>query len=168
VNPSDAGAFEPLPASEVAQSIGRRFERVAERWPERIALDTGSERLRYRELDAAANRVAKRVREVCGPEPARVALIFERPLALIPSLLGVLKAGAVYLPVDPTFPAARVAYVLKDAEAELVLCDDETESFARDLAAGGRALVNVGSLASSTTATPAAAPVDSDAIACLF
>jgi amino acid adenylation domain-containing protein len=154
--------------SEVAQSIGRSFETVAERWPERIALDAGCERLCYRELDAAANRVAQRVREVCGPEPARVALIFERPTSLIPSLLGVLKAGAVYVPVDPTFPAARVAYVLKDAEAGLVLCDDETGSLARDLVAGGRPLVNVDTLTGATAAGPFAAAVEADAIASLF
>jgi amino acid adenylation domain-containing protein len=164
----DAGAFDPLPESETEGSIGRRFETVAGRWPERIALETEGERLTYAELDAAADRVAQRVLAVCGPEPARVALLFERPAALVPSILGVLKAGAVYLPVDPSFPAARVAYALKDAEAGLVLFHGATRGFARDLVAGHRPLANVD--APTATPAPAAAPraVGPDAIASLF
>jgi len=160
--------FDPFPESETAQSIGRRFAAVADRWPERIALDAGAERLSYGELDAAASRVAHRVLDECGAAQARVALIFARPAALVPSILGVLEAGAVYVPLDPTFPAARLAYVLEDAEVGLVLCDDKTRARARDLAAGGQPLVNVDSLAETPAPTPPAPRVDPDAMASIF
>jgi amino acid adenylation domain-containing protein len=157
-----------VPESETAQPIGRRFQAVAARWPDRIAVDAGNERLGYRELDAAANRIARRVLEACGPTRAQVALIFRRPTSLIPAILGALEAGAVYVPVDSTFPAARIDYMLKDAEVRLVLCDDETHEFARDLAAGGRPLANVDALDADLPVGAPAAPVDPDEIASLF
>jgi amino acid adenylation domain-containing protein len=169
-NPSagDPGDFAPIPESEIDQSIGQRFETVAARWPERIALEARGVRLTYRELDAAANGVAHRVLEACGPTRARVALIFRRPTSLVPSILGVLKAGAVYVPVDPTFPVTRIDYMLEDAGARLVLHDDETHALARDLAADGRPLVNVDEGKAALPPGPPTPPVDPDEIASLF
>jgi amino acid adenylation domain-containing protein len=97
-----------------------------------------------------------------------VALIFQRRAPLVASILGVLKAGAIYLPVDPTFPAARVGYLLKDAEAGLVLCDDKTHALARDLVATGWPLANVDALADAPAPPPALPAVGPDTLASLF
>jgi len=164
----DAGAFAAVAESETAQSIGRRFEAVAARWPERIAVDAPGARLCYRELDAAANRVAHLVLAEGGAAGARVALIFRRPTALVPAILGVLKAGAVYLPADSTFPAPRIDAMLEDADARVVLCDDETHAFARALAAGRRSVANVDAPGEAPPEGAPATSVDPDAIASLF
>ncbi|MFQ5418368.1 MAG: AMP-binding protein, partial [Myxococcota bacterium] len=134
--------------------IGDQFETVANRWRDRPALDTGTECLSYGELRAAADLVARRIQRAGTAPSARVALMFQRPAALVPSLLGVLKAGCAYVPLDPTFPAARVAYVLKDSDASLVLCDSDTQDLARDLTGGGRPLIDVDELGPTSEPVP--------------
>jgi len=97
------------------------FEVQAARTPERTALVFGDEALSYAELDARANRLARYlIGRGVGPE-AVVAVVFERTVDLVVGLLGVIKAGAAYLPIDPHYPADRIAYVVADSGAVCVL-----------------------------------------------
>ncbi len=92
------------------------FEAQAARTPHAVALSEGIQAMTYAELDAAANRVAWRlIAAGAGPETV-VAVAVERSLTMVATVLGVLKAGAAYLPVDPDLPAERVAYLLADAQ----------------------------------------------------
>jgi amino acid adenylation domain-containing protein len=103
----------------------------AARTPDAVALVFGDESLTYRELDARANRLARHlVRLGAGPE-ARVGVCLPRGPDMGVALLAVLKAGAAYLPLDPAYPAARLAYMLEDAGAPLLV----TESSLRGLLA---------------------------------
>ncbi|MBV9109206.1 MAG: amino acid adenylation domain-containing protein, partial [Gemmatimonadetes bacterium] len=97
------------------------FEAQADRAPHATALVFGDERMTYGELDARANRLAHLLRtRGVGPERT-VAVLMERSLEMVVSLYGILKAGAAYVPVDPEYPAERVAYMLADSAAALVL-----------------------------------------------
>jgi len=89
--------------------------------PDAIAVVFGDVELTYAELDSRANRLARYLidREV-GPE-AIVAVVFERTVDLIVALLAVIKAGAAYLPIDPAYPADRIAYVIGDSGAVCML-----------------------------------------------
>jgi amino acid adenylation domain-containing protein/thioester reductase-like protein len=96
----------------------------AEARPHAEALTDGVVRLTYGELWACVDRLAETLRhQGLGPDGI-VALAMPRGPELIVSLLAVLEAGAAYLPVDPTYPADRVAYMLADARPALVLTDD--------------------------------------------
>ena len=91
------------------------FAEQARRTPEAVAVEVGSERLSYGELEARANRLARRLRRAgVGPE-VPVGLCLERSAELIVGMLGVLKAGGAYVPLDPGYPAERLAFLAADA-----------------------------------------------------
>jgi amino acid adenylation domain-containing protein len=101
--------------------VHKLFEAQVERTPESVALFFEEESLTYRELNARANRLAHHLKaRGVGPE-VRVALFAERSVEMVVALLAILKAGGVYVPVDPSYPAERISYMLDDADAAAVL-----------------------------------------------
>ncbi|WP_436498500.1 non-ribosomal peptide synthase/polyketide synthase [Actinokineospora sp. HUAS TT18] len=97
------------------------FERQAARTPDAVAVVFGHTTLTYAELDAAANRLAHRlIAEGAGPERI-VALTLPRSADTVVAILAVGKAGAAFLPVDPTLPAGRIEFLLRDAAPVTVL-----------------------------------------------
>ncbi|MFD2415903.1 non-ribosomal peptide synthetase [Amycolatopsis pigmentata] len=110
---------EPRPGGLV-----ERFEAWADRCPDRTAVVAGEARLSYAELDRRACRLAGALR-ARGVRPGQlVGLRTGRTAELVVGLLGILKAGAVYLPLDPAQPATRLAAMVEDAAPALVLDDD--------------------------------------------
>ncbi|KJS52554.1 hypothetical protein VM98_30645, partial [Streptomyces rubellomurinus subsp. indigoferus] len=108
--------------AEVAPAtVPELFAAQAARTPEAVAVSCEGTELTYRQLDAAANRLAHLlVERGVGPEDF-VALALPRSADLVVAVLGVLKAGAAYVPLDPAYPADRLAYTLQDAEPALLL-----------------------------------------------
>ena len=88
---------------------------------ERVALRCGGETLTYAQLDGRANRLAHRLRALGVRRGHLVGVCLERCADLPIALLGVLKAGAAYVPMDPGFPPARLAFMLEDANAAIVV-----------------------------------------------
>ncbi len=109
-----------LPASTLPELFAAQVARS----PDAIAVIFEEERLRYGELDRRANRLAHHLRaRGVGPETV-VGLCLARSLDLIVGLLGILKAGGAYLPLDPDYPQARLAFMLEDAGAEVLVTQD--------------------------------------------
>jgi amino acid adenylation domain-containing protein len=111
----DRPAVEPL----TAPTLPAWFERQASLNPDRIALvDSGPEtrRLTYAELNEQANRLARSLRTRGVQTGERVGLYMDRGVDVVVSILGILKAGAAYVPLDPMYPAERVAFMIQDAE----------------------------------------------------
>jgi len=91
------------------------FEAQVARTPNAVALIDGDHRLSFRELDARANQLAHYLR-ANGVGPDRLVAVFvERSAAMVIAVLGVMKAGGAYLPLDPSYPTERLAYMLDDA-----------------------------------------------------
>ena len=100
------------------------FEEQAARAPEAVALVFEGAQLSYGELNERANRLAHHLRSLgVGPD-AIVGLCVERSFEMIVALLGVLKAGGAYLPLDPDYPRDRIAYMIADAAPALLLTQD--------------------------------------------
>ena len=99
------------------------FRVQAARAPDAVALVCGNATVTYAELDAAAARLARRLMSRgAGPERL-VAVAMGRSVGLVTALLAVWKAGAAYLPVDPAYPAERIAFMLGDARPAAVVTD---------------------------------------------
>ena len=102
------------------------FEAQVGRTPEAVAVVFEDEQeLTYEELNERANRLAHLlIGEGIGPEDV-VALAAPRSVEMVVALLGILKAGAAYLPLDPDYPAERIAFMLEDAAPALLLSMSE-------------------------------------------
>ncbi|MCY1023392.1 non-ribosomal peptide synthetase [Pyxidicoccus sp. MSG2] len=100
------------------------FSQQAARTPDAVAVSYGAHALTYRELDARSNQLARHLRSLgVGPE-VLVGLCVERSVDLIVSMLGILKAGGAYLPLEASYPAERLAFMLQDARVGLLLVHD--------------------------------------------
>ena len=95
--------------------------------PDAIAVQHGTKRLTYAELDARANRVAARLRAMGVGAESIVAVCLERSPDLVAVLLGVWKAGGAYLPIDPDYPQSRIQLLLNDSAARVVITRSSTE-----------------------------------------
>ncbi|WP_329022623.1 non-ribosomal peptide synthetase [Streptomyces sp. NBC_01423] len=143
-------------------SIGNRpahllFEDRAGRTPDAVALVAGERRLTFGELNTLADRLAHHLRsEGVGPEE-RVALYLGRGVDLVVAVLATLKAGGTYVPLDTADPAERIAYMLADAAARVVVTDAR---LAAELpASGARVLVAQEALGSPVPADAPSHPV---------
>ncbi len=109
------------------------IEEQTRRTPEWCALVFEGIRLTYRELDRRAELLARHLQELgVGPD-VRVGLLVDRSVEMVAGILGVLKAGGAYVPMDTTFPRDRIAFMLDDANAKVLLTQD---SLLADLPAG--------------------------------
>jgi amino acid adenylation domain-containing protein len=118
-----AGPGEPLAGA----CLHELFAAQAARTPDAVALVHGTRGVTYAELAARAGGVARRLRDLgVGPE-IRVAVCLERSPELIAALLGVLAAGAAYVPVDPAYPADRRRFMVEDSGAAMVLGPEVAE-----------------------------------------
>ncbi|HKV07245.1 MAG TPA: amino acid adenylation domain-containing protein, partial [Thermoanaerobaculia bacterium] len=114
--------------TEVWRKPGERihelFEEQAARRPQSLAVAGQGMALSYAELDARANRLARYLRRL-GVEPeSRVALCVERSPEMVVALLGILKAGAAYVPLDPSHPEERLALVLGDSDPAVLVTEE--------------------------------------------
>jgi amino acid adenylation domain-containing protein len=113
--------------------IERLFEAQCARRPHAIAVVDGTRRTTYAQLDARANRLARYLQSAGVAPGARVGAAFERGTDAIVALLAILKAGAAYVPLDPTYPRARLAHMLVDTGAALVLTQRRCARALREL-----------------------------------
>ncbi|MFP5285014.1 MAG: amino acid adenylation domain-containing protein, partial [Thermoanaerobaculia bacterium] len=112
---------EGLAVERERRCLHRRFEEQADRAPQAPALSAGGEQLTYRELDERANRLAHHLLARGAGPGGRVALALERSADLVVAILAVLKTGAAYVPLDPAWPAERLAFALEDSGAALLV-----------------------------------------------
>jgi amino acid adenylation domain-containing protein len=109
---------DPLPESETIKDL---FEAQAERTPDADAVVFGRERLDFAELNRRANRVAALLhRHGVGPGTL-VGVLMEKSIDLVPAVLGVVKSGGAYIPLDPMYPPDRIEFMLSDARPAVVL-----------------------------------------------
>ncbi|MGW7417299.1 amino acid adenylation domain-containing protein, partial [Streptomyces sp. NPDC054863] len=118
------GEWAVNPTEPLTSTVCELFEEQAARTPDAVAVVAGDLRLSYAELDARANRLAQRLRSLGVVSESVVGVLLDRGADLIVGLLGAWKAGAAYVPMDPAFPGERVAHILGDARAAVLLTQE--------------------------------------------
>ncbi|MDH6626474.1 amino acid adenylation domain-containing protein [Streptomyces sp. LBL] len=113
---SGAAAGEPVTAC-----VHELFEARVAASPDTVAVRAGTSHLTYRELNEHANRIAHHLRTLATTPEHLIGVCLDRGPDLIPTLLGILKAGAAYLPLDPANPTERLGHIVTDAQAHLVI-----------------------------------------------
>ncbi|MFV1979877.1 MAG: amino acid adenylation domain-containing protein [Rhodothermia bacterium] len=131
---------------EVEQTIPDRFETQVRRVPEQVAVISGGSSLTYEALDLASNRLAHAILDRCGDGVEPIALLFEHDAPAIVAILAVLKAGKIYVPLDPRFPMSRTSFMLDDAEVGLVLTDHQNEPVSRAWTSAERTILDCSAL----------------------
>jgi amino acid adenylation domain-containing protein len=132
--------FRPFPDDAIERSIPERFDEVVRAFSHRLALEWPDGRYTYASLDAAANRLARRLcarSDVASP----VALLFAHGGEALVAILAVLKAGRFYVVLDPDYPPDRLRYMLADSGARTIVCDAMHDEQGRALGGGTIELV---------------------------
>ena len=122
-----ARAGATAPTVDETWTLQGRFEARAAERPDAVALTAEEGRLTYAELNARANRIAHRLRALGVGRETLVGLCCERSIDLVVGLLGILKAGGAYLPIDLAYPEDRVAFMLEDAGARVLVSQRRLE-----------------------------------------
>jgi amino acid adenylation domain-containing protein len=162
------GRFVDFPADEIEQSIPDRFARQVALHAERPAVEDGRATLSYRELDALTARIAGAIRARSAAGAAQpVALLFEHEAVGIAAILGALRAGRCYVPLDPASPASRTGHILADSGAGLVVASRRSRERALALADSGPEVLDVDELGGALEAAPDAR-IDPAALASMY
>ncbi|HTN71199.1 MAG TPA: AMP-binding protein, partial [Methylomirabilota bacterium] len=162
------GTFVEFKKEEIEQSIPERFEKIVRLYPERLAVKTNNHALTYDELNKAANRVARAILAGVGEGEEPVALLFEHGVFIIAAILGILKAGKIYVSVDPAFPHTRAAHMLEDSQAKLLLTDTKHLFQAQQLARGVQKILNCDDLDASIATGNLNRPVSAETCALIL
>ncbi|NOQ24119.1 MAG: amino acid adenylation domain-containing protein [Bacteroidales bacterium] len=103
------------------KTIHQLFEEQVKRTPENIAISNNGNRLTYSELNKKANLVAQQLREIGIDRDDIVSIFLDRSIETVFSMLGVLKSGGAYLPLDPDYPDDRIDFILNDSRSKIVI-----------------------------------------------
>jgi amino acid adenylation domain-containing protein len=120
-------------AYPAASGVHRLFEAQAARTPDAVAVVQASRTLTYAQLNAQANQLARYLKQQGVVADDRVALYVDRGIEMVLGLLAVLKAGAAYVPLDPTYPSDRLSYTLSDSEPRVLLTQSGMEQEAHEV-----------------------------------
>jgi len=102
-------------------TVIQMFEKQARKTPNNVAVVFQNEQVTYKELNEKANTVAYHLRELGVAPDVIVGVVMEKSIEMIIGILGILKSGGAYMPIDSDFPIERVRYMLEDSEARIVL-----------------------------------------------
>lgn len=106
---------------KVTTSLIDEFEKSVKKYPHKIAVKDSKYSLTYEELNNESNKIANLLLQSKLPSESKVAILLDRNVNVIISILGVLKAGYAYVPIDASYPQQRIDYILNDADVSLVL-----------------------------------------------
>jgi non-ribosomal peptide synthetase component F len=140
------GTFTRFMRADIEQSLPARFEQQVAKYPDRLALKTRHHTLTYEELNRAANRIAQGILVERGSGEEPIALLFETGTSAIAAMFSVLKAGKGYVPLAPSDPHARIAYILQDSQASVIATNAQHFALAQELARDTVRVINVDQL----------------------
>ena len=142
-------SFVEFKREDTEQSIVDRFEQQVRHHRGNLAIKTGRSSLTYETLNQTANRIANAILSRRGDASEPMALMAEDYATAVAGILGILKAGKIYVPLDPSFPASRIRFILEDAGARVIAAGGKAVARAERLKTARLDLIDLGSLSSS-------------------
>ncbi|WNG57630.1 AMP-binding protein [Archangium gephyra] len=137
------------------KALHELFEQQVERTPHAIAVECEGKSLTYGELDRRANQLAHHLRGMGVGAEVRVGLSVERSVEMVVGMLGILKAGGVYVPLEASYPAERLEWMKREAGVAVVVAQ---EKVAEELPVGVEPVVSVDGEWEAISAQPESAP----------
>jgi amino acid adenylation domain-containing protein len=137
-------------------------------YPNRPAVNVSGCALTYDELNRTANRLARAIIDRQGEGNEPVAIFLEHGGPVIPAMLGILKAGKIFVVIDPSFPEERIKYLLADSQARLLIAGNATLPFAKANLQEGTCLVNIDELESGSAGENLGLSLSPDSLAALI
>lgn len=128
---SPTNEFNYFSNEERSFNIVELFEKQVERNEKNIAIILGQNKLTYNELNCSANIIARNILK--HSTKGNVAILFEHGIQMIEAMLGVLKTGKTYIPMDNSYPITRLKYILKDSNATLIITNRNNMKLAKSL-----------------------------------
>jgi len=161
-------AFVAFTKTAINQAISERFEQQVQKYPDRLAVKSKRGALTYDGLNRRANRVAQAIlaRRGTGEEP--IALLLEQDIPTIVTILGVLKAGKFYVPLDVSHPPARLSALLDNAQPSLIISNNDNLPFAMNVVQESRRILNIDDLDSNLPDRNPEIFISPDTLAYLF
>ena len=135
---------------EIEQSIPARFEQQVLDHSTCPAIEMDGHRVTYSELNAMSNRISHRLLELGDHRKEPVAILMDQSIPLIATILGILKAGKIYVPIDPTEPAERISSILKESGVSVLLTDGFNKKAALNAACKSQQIINIESIGQDT------------------
>ena len=163
-----SGKFVEFTFEDVETSIPQRFEKIVQRYPNRLAVKAGSRPLTYAELNQRANRVAHAIIERRGLCEEPIAILCDDQIHQIAAILGVLKAGKFYVPLDARYPAERNKYFFQDSTAAIMLCDGQGLKNACAMETKTEHLLRIDDLDTTSAPSMPRVPLSQQAMACIM
>ncbi len=150
---------------EIEQSVVSRFEKQVARQSSRIAVKGKNSVFTYDGLNRTANRIARAPAIESQGSTTPVALLFEHDAVALAAMLGALKSGRAYVPLDVSYPAVRIEHILEDSRADVIIADQRTLDRANSLAQGRCRVLNIDALDATLSDANLAKPISPDAMA---
>jgi amino acid adenylation domain-containing protein len=138
--------FIKFSRNDIEQSIGSRFEKIVDRDPARIAVKIDDQAVTYGTLNKMANRIAHALRSGSGTSNEPVAVLVKNDLGTIAAILGIIKAGKIYVPLDISFSPAWAKFILQDTNIKIVLTGRDGLSLAKSWLNSAHILIEFESL----------------------
>ncbi|MGE5215798.1 MAG: non-ribosomal peptide synthetase [Chloroflexota bacterium] len=130
--------FIEFTKDEIEQSIPQRFEKIVRAYPNRVAIKTKTAVWTYESLNCIANGIADRILNGTPNGNQPIGILMERGAAALIAVLAVLKSGKIYLPLDPSYPAERLQFMLHDSEPQLIVTNRKNLDLCRGVVANNR------------------------------
>lgn len=116
-----SGKFVAFPKDDVEASIPERFEKIVGVHSDRLAVKMADRALTYDQLNKRANAIAHAIILESGASQQPIALLFDPGIEAVAAMLGALKSGKCYVPLDPSFPLSNISSILENSQAELIV-----------------------------------------------
>jgi amino acid adenylation domain-containing protein len=131
-----SNSFEQFVKSDIHQGIHQRFANQVKKYGKRVAIKDPDRTLTYDAVDNEANNIAHSIVRKTGGITGQVAFLLQNDSRAVTTLLGILKAGMAYVPLDPLFPKDRTTFMLDHSESRLIITNHVHQGLAEEISGG--------------------------------